>query len=80
MTTVNFVCPHRRRISAPGAIGRKVGDDIGEGPSVIRPGKGDVLFGHPHGGTGPRLLQQRGAASAGDVMPYVQGRAKRLRE
>jgi glycosyltransferase involved in cell wall biosynthesis len=84
-TTVHFVYPHRPRISAPSAIGRKVTDrlrqrgyavvnyDIDE-PRVIRPGRRDVLLGHPH--EAPWSVFRRSAAQAGwkrrlMLMPYV---------
>ena len=85
MTTVHFVYPHRRRISAPSAIGRKVGErlerrgyevvhyDIDEA-RVVRPGPGDVLLGHPH--EAPWSVFRRSAARSGWrrkllLMPYV---------
>lgn len=85
MTTVHFVYPHRRRISTPSAIGRKVGErlewrgyevvhyDIDEA-RVIRPGHDDVLLGHPH--EAPWSVFRRSAARSGWrrkllLMPYV---------
>jgi glycosyltransferase involved in cell wall biosynthesis len=85
MTTVHFVYPHRRRISAPSAIGRKVGErlqvrgydvvhyDIDEA-RVIRPGRDDVLLGHPH--EAPWSVFRRSAGRPGWrrkllLMPYV---------
>jgi glycosyltransferase involved in cell wall biosynthesis len=85
MTTVHFVYPHRPRISAPSAIGRKVGErlhargyevvhyDIDEA-RVIRPGVDDVLLGHPH--EAPWSVFRRSAARSGwrrklMLMPYV---------
>lgn len=85
MTTVHFVYPHRHRISAPSAIGRKVGErlrargyevvhyDIDEA-RVIRPGADDVLLGHPH--EAPWSVFRRSAARSGWrrkllLMPYV---------
>lgn len=85
MTTVHFVYPHRRRISAPSAIGRKVGErlerrgyevvhyDIDEA-RVIKPAPGDVLLGHPH--EAPWSVFRRSAARSGWrrkllLMPYV---------
>jgi hypothetical protein len=85
MTTVHFVYPHRARISAPSAIGRKVGErlrargyevvhyDIDEA-RVIRPGPDDVLLGHPH--EAPWSIFRRSAARGGWrrkllLMPYV---------
>jgi glycosyltransferase involved in cell wall biosynthesis len=85
MTTVHFVYPHRPRISAPSAIGRKVGErlrargyevvhyDIDEA-RVIRPGADDVLLGHPH--EAPWSVFRRSAARGGWrrkllLMPYV---------
>lgn len=85
MTTVHFVYPHRPRISAPSAIGRKVGErlrlrgydvvhyDIDEA-RVIRPGADDVLLGHPH--EAPWSVFRRSAARNGWrrkllLMPYV---------
>jgi len=85
MTTVHFVYPHRRRISTPSAIGRKVGErlqrrgyevvhyDIDQA-RVIRPGPDDVLLGHPH--EAPWSVFRRSAARSGWrrkllLMPYV---------
>jgi glycosyltransferase involved in cell wall biosynthesis len=85
MTTVHFVYPHRPRISAPSAVGRKVGErlerrgyevvhyDIDEA-RVIRPGPDDVLLGHPH--EAPWSVFRRSAARSGWrrkllLMPYV---------
>lgn len=57
MATVHFVYPHRRRISAPHSIGRKLGALLARRYDVvqydlyaraaIRPRTGDVLLGHP---------------------------------
>ncbi len=85
MTTIHFVYPHRLRISAPSAIGRKVGErlcargydvvhyDIDEA-RVIKPGPSDVLLGHPH--EAPWTVFRRSAARSDWrrkllLMPYV---------
>ncbi|MEZ4223836.1 MAG: hypothetical protein R3B13_23000 [Polyangiaceae bacterium] len=57
MATLHLVYPHRRRISAPHAIGRKLGGLLAERFDVVhhdllasarmRPGPDDVLLGHP---------------------------------
>jgi len=85
MTTVHFVYPHRPRISAPSAIGRKVGERLQargydvvhyniDEARVIRPGPDDVLLGHPH--EAPWSVFRRSAARSGWrrkllLMPYV---------
>lgn len=58
MTIVHLIYPHRQRISCPDAIGYQLGLRLAQHYTVryydwdeirrIRPGRGDVLIGHPH--------------------------------
>jgi len=73
MTTIHFVYPHGPGISAPDAIGRKVSEKLSRDYRVIpyhwhesrliKPGKDDVLLGHPH--PWPRTTFRLSARQAG---------------
>lgn len=73
-TTVHFVYPHGPRIACPDAIGRKVGQRLGERgyrvlhydlqqAGAIVPGGNDILLGHPH--MAPWTVFRRSAAKPG---------------
>jgi glycosyltransferase involved in cell wall biosynthesis len=86
MTTIHFIYPHGKNISAPDAIGRIVGRRLMErykvfqynwdDPGIIKPGLNDVLLGHPHPFSRTifrRSLSQSGWRRMIAMSPYSHG-------